>query len=136
MRTGRPPVAVAVVGHSGSGKTSLLEELIPALTARGVTLAAVKHAAHGFEADRPGMDSHRPHASGAEGVPPLPLPAVPLRRSEKKNPPKPPTIVTNSKEKTTGMGTRTAPRVPEESFRYAKQGVGTSAPKKVRRLAE
>lgn len=32
-------------------------------------------------------------ASGAEGVPPLPLPAVPLRRTEKKNPPKPPTII-------------------------------------------
>jgi len=28
--------------------------------------------------------------SGAEGVPPLPLPAVPLRRTEKKNPPSPP----------------------------------------------
>jgi molybdopterin-guanine dinucleotide biosynthesis protein B len=68
VRTGRPPVAVAVVGHSGSGKTSLLEELIPALTARGVTLAAVKHASHGFEADRPGKDSHRLHASGAEAV--------------------------------------------------------------------
>ena len=31
--------------------------------------------------------------SGGEGVPPLPLPAVPLRRSEKKNPPRPPVLV-------------------------------------------
>ena len=32
-------------------------------------------------------------ASAAEGLPPLPLPAVPLRRTEKKNPPKPPSIL-------------------------------------------
>jgi len=32
--------------------------------------------------------------SGAEGVPPLPLPAVPMRRTEKKNPPRPPVLVT------------------------------------------
>lgn len=31
-------------------------------------------------------------ASGAEGLPPLPLPATPQRRSEKKNPPRPPVI--------------------------------------------
>ncbi len=32
-------------------------------------------------------------ASAAESLPPLPLPAVPLRRTEKKNPPKPPAIL-------------------------------------------
>ncbi len=31
--------------------------------------------------------------SGAEGIPPLPLPAVPLRRTEKKNPPRPPVLI-------------------------------------------
>ena len=31
--------------------------------------------------------------SGAEGLPPLPLPVVPLRRTEKKNPPRPPVLV-------------------------------------------
>ena len=31
--------------------------------------------------------------SGSEGVPPLPLPAVPQRRTEKKNPPRPPVLV-------------------------------------------
>lgn len=39
--------------------------------------------------------AHRAPAqfSGAEGVPPLPLPAVPLRRTEKKNPPRPPVLI-------------------------------------------
>lgn len=32
-------------------------------------------------------------ASGAEGLPPLPLPATPQRRTEKKNPPRPPVIL-------------------------------------------
>lgn len=31
--------------------------------------------------------------SGGEGVPPLPLPAVPQRRTEKKNPPRPPVLI-------------------------------------------
>lgn len=31
--------------------------------------------------------------SSGEGVPPLPLPAVPQRRTEKKNPPRPPVLV-------------------------------------------
>ena len=31
--------------------------------------------------------------SSAEGLPPLPLPVVPLRRTEKKNPPRPPVLV-------------------------------------------
>ncbi len=31
--------------------------------------------------------------SGAESIPPLPLPAVPLRRTEKKNPPRPPVLI-------------------------------------------
>lgn len=30
---------------------------------------------------------------GSEGVPPLPLPAVPLRRTEKNNPPQPPVLI-------------------------------------------
>jgi len=31
--------------------------------------------------------------SGSEGIPPLPLPAVPLRRTEKKSPPRPPVLI-------------------------------------------
>jgi molybdopterin-guanine dinucleotide biosynthesis protein MobB len=59
---------LAVVGHSGAGKTSLLERLLPALASRGVRVGAVKHASHGFLADRPGKDSHRLYESGARAV--------------------------------------------------------------------
>ncbi len=51
------------------------------------------------EADLPVRDCGVPppkpqqHRAGGEGVPPLPLPAVPLRRTEKKEPPAPPTLL-------------------------------------------
>lgn len=60
--------AVAFVGDSDVGKTALLEQLISALEARGLAVGAVKHASHGFDADRPGKDSHRLYASGAQAV--------------------------------------------------------------------
>lgn len=65
---GRPAPVVAVVGRSGAGKTSLLERLIPAVARRGLAVGAVKHASHGFAADRPGKDSHRLYESGAGAV--------------------------------------------------------------------
>ena len=67
-RCARGTPVVAVVGRSGAGKTSLLEELLPALSARGLRVAALKHASHGFLADRPGKDSHRIYESGACAV--------------------------------------------------------------------
>jgi len=62
------PFAVGVVGSSGVGKTSLLEELIPELAERGLAVGVVKHASHGFDLDRPGKDSHRLYASGPAAV--------------------------------------------------------------------
>jgi molybdopterin-guanine dinucleotide biosynthesis protein B len=59
---------VGVVGRSGAGKTTLLERLVPALLARGVAVACVKHASHGFLADRPGKDSYRLFETGASAV--------------------------------------------------------------------
>jgi molybdopterin-guanine dinucleotide biosynthesis protein MobB len=59
---------VGFVGPSNVGKTSLLERLIPALAARGLRVAAVKHSSHGFAADRPGKDSHRLYTAGASAV--------------------------------------------------------------------
>lgn len=60
-----PPV-VSFVAHSGTGKTTLLEQLIPILKARGYRVGAIKHDAHRFEIDHPGKDSHRLTAAGAD----------------------------------------------------------------------
>jgi molybdopterin-guanine dinucleotide biosynthesis protein B len=62
------PAVFGVVGRSGSGKTSLLELLIPHLTKRGLAVGTVKHTSHGFLADRPGKDSYRLYESGAASV--------------------------------------------------------------------
>jgi len=56
---------VSVVGKSDSGKTSLLEKLIPEMKRRGYRVATVKHDAHGFEIDREGKDSFRHKKAGA-----------------------------------------------------------------------
>jgi molybdopterin-guanine dinucleotide biosynthesis protein MobB len=56
---------LAVCGFSGAGKTTLLELAIPRLLARGLSVAVVKHDAHGFEVDKPGKDSDRFYRAGA-----------------------------------------------------------------------
>ncbi len=62
-----PPI-VSVVGRSDAGKTTFLEKLIPALKARGLRVAVVKHDSHGFEMDRPGKDTWRLRQAGADAV--------------------------------------------------------------------
>lgn len=50
---------------SGTGKTTLLEKLIPQLAGEGVRIAMVKHAHHEFDIDKPGKDSYRLRKAGA-----------------------------------------------------------------------
>ena len=52
-------------GFSGTGKTTLLEKIIPVLTGRGLRLAVVKHDAHGLKFDHEGKDSKRFSDAGA-----------------------------------------------------------------------
>jgi len=52
--------------YSGTGKTTLLTQLIPLLKARGLRIGVVKHAHHSFEVDHVGKDSFKLRASGAE----------------------------------------------------------------------
>ncbi|MSO69954.1 MAG: molybdopterin-guanine dinucleotide biosynthesis protein B [Alphaproteobacteria bacterium] len=40
---------LGIAGFSGSGKTTLLTVLLPLLTARGLEVATLKHAHHGFD---------------------------------------------------------------------------------------
>jgi molybdopterin-guanine dinucleotide biosynthesis protein B len=60
--------AIGVIGYSNAGKTTLIERLIPRLRARGLAVAAIKNAHHGFDMDRPGKDSYRYRAAGAGQV--------------------------------------------------------------------
>lgn len=59
---------ITFVGKSGTGKTTFLEKLIPALKRRGLRLAVLKHDAHHFEMDKPGKDTYRFTAAGADVV--------------------------------------------------------------------
>jgi molybdopterin molybdotransferase len=50
---------------SGTGKTTLLEKLIPRLNATGLRIGMIKHAHHNFDVDKPGKDSYRLRKAGA-----------------------------------------------------------------------
>jgi molybdenum cofactor guanylyltransferase len=64
-----PPGAVlAVCGWSGSGKTTALRALIPRLVGDGLSVAAVKHDAHGIHVDPRGKDSDHLFEAGADVV--------------------------------------------------------------------
>lgn len=56
------------VGRSNSGKTTLIERLIPQLVYAGYRVATIKHAGHGFDLDTEGKDSWRHKRAGADTV--------------------------------------------------------------------
>jgi len=57
-----------IAGHSGMGKTTLLERLIPELTARGLVVSLIKHSHKAIDIDRPGKDSFRLREAGCQEV--------------------------------------------------------------------
>ena len=56
---------VSIVGRSNTGKTTLIEKLIPELMRRGYRVATIKHNIHGFDIDHEGKDSWRHKKAGA-----------------------------------------------------------------------
>lgn len=60
-----PPI-ISIVGKSESGKTTLIEKIIPELKKRGYKIGTIKHAYHGFEIDQKGKDSWRHKKAGAD----------------------------------------------------------------------
>src|SRR6186997_2396531 len=56
------------VGRSNSGKTTLIERVIPELVRAGYKVATVKHTGHGFDLDTEGKDSWRHKRAGASSV--------------------------------------------------------------------
>ena len=59
---------VSVVAKSGTGKTTLLEALIPHLKAQGLRIGLLKHHSHISSFDTPGKDTHRLADAGADVV--------------------------------------------------------------------
>ena len=59
---------MGIVGWSGSGKTSLLVEVLPILKGHGLAVSTMKHAHHRFDVDKPGKDSFRHREAGASEV--------------------------------------------------------------------
>lgn len=62
------PLVLGFAAYSGTGKTTLLAQLIPILKRRGLRIGVIKHSHHDFEIDQPGKDSHRLRAAGASPV--------------------------------------------------------------------
>jgi molybdopterin-guanine dinucleotide biosynthesis protein B len=62
----RTPVPIlGIAAYSGTGKTTLLRQILPQLRARGLRVAVIKHAHHSFDTDVPGKDSYELRKAGA-----------------------------------------------------------------------
>lgn len=59
---------IAISGVKNSGKTTLIEKLIPYLTREGLRVATIKHDGHDFDPDVKGTDSFRHRIAGAYGT--------------------------------------------------------------------
>ena len=60
--------AIGIVGRSKTGKTTLIEKLIPLLGTKDIKVATTKHHPHDFEIDIPGKDTYRHKKAGARTV--------------------------------------------------------------------
>ncbi|EGW20014.1 molybdopterin-guanine dinucleotide biosynthesis protein B [Methylobacter tundripaludum] len=67
MQNAQIPI-LGFVAASGTGKTTLLTELIPILKQSGLRIGLIKHSHHDFEIDQPGKDSFRLREAGASSV--------------------------------------------------------------------
>ena len=66
-----PNARVPLLGFaalSGTGKTTLLKQLIPLLKMEGIRVGLIKHAHHEADIDQPGKDSHALRMAGASPV--------------------------------------------------------------------
>lgn len=61
-----PIPIIGFSAFSGTGKTTLLTQLIPLLKSNGIRLGVIKHAHHNFEIDHPNKDSYKLRHAGTE----------------------------------------------------------------------
>jgi len=59
---------LAIVGWSGTGKTTLLQQVIPILSSKRIRAGLIKHTHHQVEVDTPGKDSYLLRKAGASQV--------------------------------------------------------------------
>jgi molybdopterin-guanine dinucleotide biosynthesis protein B len=62
------PRVLSVVAKANTGKTTLLEQLIPVLDGRGWSIGVLKHHSHTSSFDTPGKDTYRIAEAGAAMV--------------------------------------------------------------------
>ncbi|VAX12928.1 Molybdopterin-guanine dinucleotide biosynthesis protein MobB [hydrothermal vent metagenome] len=63
-----PCPLLGFVAFSGTGKTTLLKQLIPLLKQQKLKIGLIKHAHHRFDIDIPGKDSYELRKAGADQV--------------------------------------------------------------------
>lgn len=56
---------VQIIGHPGTGKTTLVVDLVRELTKNHIRVGTIKHTAHSHELDKPGKDSFCHRKAGA-----------------------------------------------------------------------
>ncbi|MGN7975684.1 molybdopterin-guanine dinucleotide biosynthesis protein MobB [Serratia sp. 22264] len=61
-----PPPLLGIAAYSGTGKTTLLKQLIPLLRQREIRVGLIKHTHHDMDVDTPGKDSYELRKAGAD----------------------------------------------------------------------
>lgn len=62
----KPIPLLGIVAYSGTGKTTLLKQVIPWLRQRGIRTGLIKHTHHDIDIDTPGKDSFELRKAGAD----------------------------------------------------------------------
>lgn len=57
---------IGFIAYSGTGKTTLLKQVLPILKTKGLHIGMIKHAHHNFDIDIPGKDSYELRKAGAD----------------------------------------------------------------------
>ena len=59
---------IGFAAYSGTGKTTLIKQIVSILKKSNYRVSVIKHAHHNFDVDQPGKDSYEIRKSGAENM--------------------------------------------------------------------